>query len=392
MIASINYNVCMNRSGYVGRKGTRQVVIELYQQGCRRVINTHVHVAATDFAYGLVQPSNPDYDLLNRKIRRIVRHLMELEDELLEHDIPPTPQRVAEAYLHHQTTTATISQWISEVVGKSRRCEGTKRLYRALCNSLNDFQPDIRLGDLSHDMIERWQYWMHHERQLSDNTISCRLKMLRCLVSEAIKRDVIRAESDPFRHIRIPEITARREHLSEEELDILERATLSSDRLCHVRDAFLFCCYTGLRWSDFCRLTSANLVAMQPKGETALSIRQHKTGQPLCIPVSVLWQGRALGIVRKYGTLERLSAIGNNRNANQQLRLVAAEAGLSRHMHWHLARHTCGTLLNQRGLRMQEIQFVLGHSKQETTERHYAETLYQQVAHSLSTAFSDITN
>lgn len=391
MIASINYNVCLNRSGYVGRRGTRQVVVELYQQGCRRVINTHVHVAAADFACGLVQPSNPDYDLLNRKIRRIVRHLMELEDELLERDIPPTPQRVAAAYLNHQTTTATISQWVDEVVGMSRRCEGTKQLYRVLCNSLNEFQPDIRLGDLSHDMIERWQCWMHNECKLSDNTISCRLKMLRCLVSEAIKRDVIKVDSDPFRHIRIPEITARREHLSEDELAMLERVTPSSTRLRHVRDAFLFCCYTGLRWSDFRRLTSANLVTMQPGGETALSIRQHKTGQPLCIPISVLWQGRALVIIRCYGTLEQLTAIGNNRNANQQLRLVAKEAGLSRHLHWHLARHTCGTLLNQRGLRMQEIQFVLGHSKQETTERHYAETLYQQVAHSLSTAFSDIT-
>jgi hypothetical protein len=36
---------------------------------------------------------------------------------------------------------------------------------------------------------------------------------------------------------------------------------------------------------------------------------------------------------------------------------------------------------------MQEIQFILGHSKLATTEKHYAETLYQQVRQALTKAF-----
>lgn len=389
MIANIKINVCLNRNGYVGRHGTRQVVVELYQQGCRRIINTGIHVAAAHFAMGLIQPSHPDHDLLNRHLRRIVRHLMELEDELLERDMMPTPQRLADAYLHHQTASATVTEWAQEVVSRSDRREGTKQLYRALCHSLDGFQQGLRLGDLSHDVIVRWQYWMRNERKLSENTVSCRLKMLRCLVSEAMKRDVIRADRDPFRNIRIPEITARREHLSEDELRLIENATLSSRLLTHVRDAFLFCCYTGLRWSDFRSLTSANLTTMQPTGETVLSIRQRKTGSSLCIPIAALWQGKALRLIELYGTIERLVNIGDNRHANSLLREAATEAGITTRLHWHLARHTCGTLLNQRGLRMQEIQFILGHSRQETTERHYAETLFQQVARSVGAAFSN---
>ena len=81
MIAAIKYNVCLNRNGYEDKEGRRQVVVELYQRGTRRVLNTFIHVRAADFACGRVQPSHPDHDLMNRRVRRIVRSLMELEDE-----------------------------------------------------------------------------------------------------------------------------------------------------------------------------------------------------------------------------------------------------------------------------------------------------------------------
>ncbi|MBQ8486907.1 MAG: site-specific integrase [Prevotella sp.] len=388
MIATINFHVCLNRNGYTNNCGTRQVVVELYQQGQRRTINTHVHVATADFAHGRVQPSNPDHDLLNRRIRRIVRRLMELEDEMLDSGISPTPTAVAEAYLHHQTRTATISEWANAVIDPSNRRTTTKDAYQTLCNSIELFHPGLRLGELSHDVIMRWQHWMRTERHLCDNTIALRLKTLRCLVNEAIKRNVIRNDNDPFRHIRIPEIQARREHLTEQELAALEHLPLANARLCHVRDAFLFCCYTGLRWGDFRRLTAANIVAATaPSAATTLVLRQHKTSHALTLPLNILFAGKPLALLRRYPSPEQFAAIGDNRHCNTDLRQIAQQAGLQKHLHWHLARHTCGTLLNQRGLRMQEIQFILGHQRQSTTERHYAETTLQQVQRSLAAAF-----
>lgn len=382
MLTSIQYNIRLSRNGYVDRHGQRLVVVELYQPGQRRTLNTRIHVSPADFHGGRIQPSHPDHDLLNRQLRRIIRRLMELEDEMLDARQEPTPQRVADAYRHHQTRSATIAEWAQAVIAPSGRKRVTKDCYHTLCRSLELFQPRLCIRDINHDMLVRFQYWMRNERHLCDNTISLRLKALRCLVSEAIKRDILRPDEDPFRHIRIPEIKARREHLTEQELQVLESAVLPNSHLCHVRDAFLFCCYTGLRWSDFRRLTSANL-----QSPTLLVLRQQKTGQPLHIPLDTLWNGRSLLLIHRYNTLDRLAAIGSNTRCNRALRHIAHLAGLSKHLHWHLARHTCGTLLNQRGLRMQEIQYILGHQRQSTTERHYAETLYSQVLHSLQQAF-----
>lgn len=393
MIAAIDYNVCLNRNGYINRNGLRQVVIELSQQGHRRIVNTHIHVTPDDFAFGRVQPTNENHDLLNRRIRRIVRRLMELEDEMLDAGMEPSPERILYAFRHHLTNSATISEWVNSVIEPSDRRASTKESYRTLRRSLEAFSPNLRIGELTYDLIQRWQNWMH-DKKLCENTIANRLKTLRCLVNEAIKRDVIRADLDPFRHIRIPEITARQEHLSNQELEALERVSLNK-RLGHIRDAFLFCCYTGLRWGDFTRLTSENLFPSAGIADSSspldtdisLVLRQHKTGIPLRIPIGALWQGKALRIIGKYGSVERLTRISDNKYANKLLREVAEKAGISKHLHWHLARHTCGTLLNQRGLRMQEIQYILGHRKQSTTERHYAETLYDQVAQSVTNAF-----
>lgn len=244
LISAIDYNVCLNRNGYTDSKGCRQVVVELYQRGCRRIVNTHIHVRATDFHFGRIQTTHPDHDLLNRKIRRIVRRLMELEDEMLDAGQTPTPQRLVEALRLNLTRSTTIQEWVDSIIMPSARRTVTKGNYRTLCRSLELFHPDLHIGEVSHDLIERWQNWMRRERKL-----------------------------------------------------------------------------------------------------------------------------------------------GDNRNANSSLREVGKLAKLHRRLHWHLARHTCGTLLNQRGLRMQEIQYILGHQKMQTTERHYAETTFEQVRKSLKKAF-----
>lgn len=312
---------------------------------------------------------------------RIRRRLMEIEDEMLSAGFEPTPQRVIDSFSKNMTHSATMDEWVESVIVPSNRRSTTKSNYSALLHSLRLYSPGARLADLTYDFIMRWQNNMRNQQHLSENTISLRLKTLRCLVNEAIRRDVLSADRDPFRHIRIPEITARHEHLTEAELAMLEKSSPSSPRLGHVRDAFLFCCYTGLRWSDFSQLSSDCLK------DSTLYLRQRKTRHSLILPLDALFAGKPLAVLRRYGSLERLADIGSNYQANHDLRTLARHVGIDRYIHWHMARHTCATLLNQHGLRMQEIQYVLGHQKQSTTEKHYAETLLTQVTQSLLHAF-----
>ena len=307
---------------------------------------------------------------------------MELEDEMTDAGQQPTPDRLIDAYRHNLTPSATISEWVASVITPSARKESTKGLYNTLATSIETFAPGLRLRDINYDLLQRWQNWMRTQQKLAENTIIIRMKTLRCRVSDAVKRDVIGYDSDPFRRIRIPEMKARREHLTMQELQQLEQTPIADRHLSHIRDAFLFCCYTGLRWGDFRSLSTASLSGQ------LLVVSQHKTGHSLRIPLDTLFGGKPARLLQRYQTPEQLAAVGDNKEANKDLRQVAQLAAISKHLHWHLARHTCATLLNQRGLRMQEIQYILGHQRQATTERHYAETVYEQVQQALRHAFA----
>lgn len=382
MIAAIRYRACLSRNGYVNKEGTREIVIDIYQIGGMRAnVRTAIKVRPEDFAYGKVQSTDPNYDLYNRSLHRLIRRLMEHEDELETAGVNCTPQRIKSAYLSHQIRSATLREWVSSVIDPSKRRSTTKASYHSLLKTMETFQPDVTINDISHDFIERWENWMRNEQHLCDNTIIGKLKALKCLVNEAVKRDVISLDHHPFKAYQIAGMSARVESLSFSEVKRLMLVRLDDPVLDHIRDAFLFCCVTGIRWGDFKALTSASLQG------NILVISQQKTGRVVKIPIDMIFWGIAMKLIDKYGTIERLAKIGGNSFCNTKLKIIAKMAGVKTHCHWHLSRHTCGSLLNQRGLRMQEIQHILGHQKQETTEKHYAQTSFEQVRKSVRKVF-----
>ena len=381
MIAKISYNITLNRNGYVNRNGTREVVIELYQLGSRAVINTHIRVTDQELRFGRFQECCPLRVEYTRILDEMVRELTRLEMEIICSHRECTPKKLREAWRNNLSRSALLRDFTASVIGPSARKVNTKESYYTLVRGLEDFSPGLRIKDINYDLLERWVNWQRDVRQMKPNTIIGRLKALRCLMNEAIKRDVLTVDEDPFKAYTIGEMKANKEFLTESELRRLERVYVADGRHSHVRDAFLFCCYTGLRWGDFRSLQSSQL------RNGVLTVDQLKTGHIVRIPLSDIFGGKAMAIVNRYPSLEAFAAIGHNSHCNQVIREVAASVGIKKDVHWHLARHTCGTLLNQRGLLMQETQHVLGHQRLETTERYYAATAYEQVKKSVKKAF-----
>lgn len=381
MIAKIDYNITLNRNGYVNRKGTREVVIELYQLGTRAIINTHIRVTTQELRYGRFQECCPLRVEYTRIIDEMVKELTRIEMEIICSHRECTPRKLREAWHNNLSRSALLSDFTESVIGPSSRKENTKASYRTLVKGLEEFSPGLRIKDINYDFLERWVNWQRDVKQMKPNTIIGRLKALRCLMNEAIKRDVLTVDEDPFKAYTIGEMKANKEYLTESELRRLERVECADGRHGHVRDAFLFCCYVGIRWGDFRSLKSDQLK------NGVLTVDQLKTGHIVQIPLAYIFGGKAMDILNRYPSLESFANCGHNSTCNRMIREVGAAAGIRKHLHWHLARHTCGTLLNQRGLLMQETQHVLGHQRLETTERYYAATAYEQVKKSVRKAF-----
>lgn len=151
----------------------------------------------------------------------------------------------------------------------------------------------------------------------------------------------------------------------------------------HILDAFLFCCYCGLRFSDFKQLTCKNLVTVD--GKEWLVMNSIKTGVKLNIPLYLLFNGKALGIMRKYDSIEQLAALGCNSDTNRTLQKLGRMAHIGKKFTYHTSRHTCATLLVHQGVPITTVQKLLGHTSVKTTEI-YSEVFDETIIKDLTRA------
>jgi site-specific recombinase XerD len=108
---------------------------------------------------------------------------------------------------------------------------------------------------------------------------------------------------------------------------------------------------------------------IQNNGENYFIYRkQNKTGESINIPLSNF----ALEIIHKYDNDERkvtgkVLPQRSNQKINTYLKTIADLVGINKTLTHHVARHTCATILLNRGVPLDVVQKILGHSSRETT-------------------------
>ena len=373
----IRYRLVYNRKHKQNRDGKALIQIECLKDRRRTYFSTNVYLSPTEWD-GCHVINHPLADQLNKFLFGRLIELQRIEFEFIQRGKYPTLKMLREAMERHATPSASLRDFMQSVIDDdSSRCKSTKASYHYLVNDIENEFGMLTIADITYDLIIRYRESMR-KKELSENTVKGRLKALRCLLHQAQLRDII--DRNPFDKIQIGNMTPRREHLTEYELKRVIKVDVDGKEA-HIRDAFLFCCMTGLRYSDFINIKTANI------HKNILTIQQQKTSGMVRIPLSSLFHGIPLGILNKYKSVEEFADIGHNSTANRMLKDIAKKAGVKKNLHFHLARHTCATLLNLYGLKMQEIQQILGHARLETTSAHYAETTIKQLDKSLKRAF-----
>lgn len=93
----------------------------------------------------------------------------------------------------------------------------------------------------------------------------------------------------------------------------------------------------------------------------------YKTKFDVSIPYAVLFNGAAVDILDRNKDIVEFANIGNNSTANRLIREVVAKTSIDKHVTWHLARHTCATLLLRNGVPITSVKYILGHQEIKTT-------------------------
>jgi integrase len=160
-----------------------------------------------------------------------------------------------------------------------------------------------------------------------------------------------------------------KEHLEADEYIKLINTPFSNEE---IKEGFIFCCYTGLRYCDARILNWTHI-----NGNTlTTTIIQEKTGEPLKITLHKI----ALAILAK--RKERLGDIKSgkvfnlpsNDGCNQALQKWCAHAKIDKHITWHCARLSFSILLQDKNVDAATVALLLGHTNTkyvlQTYKRH----------------------
>ncbi len=359
MINKIRYKLVFNRANRLNKRGQGLIEIECTQAGRRIYFTTHTYVPPTQFSNGAVV-ENSNADGLNYALYTMIQDIDRVELEYIKRGVEVNLPMLKEAVRAHISPAAKLTEFGIQVIGQSDRKELTKQNYQTLLNNIERFRKGTLITDIDYQFVVSYDKWLR-DSGIMHNTRISRLRLLRALLNEAVKRDIITV--NPFNRFRIQQMVSKKGYLTNEQVHKLERLSLKGveDR---VRDAFLIGCYTGLRFSDIITLRPEHI----DKGW--LVKKMVKTGFIVEIPVQDLFNGKMLILVEKYGgKIDRLTKmLGSNSSVNKVLRGILERIGADVKITFHSSRHTFATLLGQKGIQLTTIQKLLGHQKIQTTQ------------------------
>jgi integrase len=162
--------------------------------------------------------------------------------------------------------------------GKVVKPEGAKYYKRSL-KILKDFRDHLEFEDITLEFYNDFVDYLN-SKGFSLNTVGDNIKKLKSVMEAALELGYHQNTIFKRKSFGKPVEDADNIYLSLNELKQIRLLDLSNEpSLDSVRDLFLIGCYTGLRFSDFSRLTLKNIA------NGYITIQQSKTGENVIIPI-----------------------------------------------------------------------------------------------------------
>lgn len=375
----IRYRLVYNRKKHLNKQGTALVQVEASLNQRKIYFKTNIYIKPEHWDKRTSQViGHPQANDLNSMLFEFVLYLQGIELALWKRGVPATLSLLKDAMKKNRPINITFPIFAKEYVQHSDRRESTKENLFTTITVLQEFRPGLDFKDITYTFLKDFEVYLR-EKGNGINTVAKHLRQLRTLVNEAINQGYIHADAYPFRKFKIKQEKGRHEFLTPDELKKLENLEVHDLKLRHVLDAFLFCCYVGLRFSDFCQLNPSNFIRVN--GKRWLHFKSIKTGIELRLPLHLLFEGKALAILDR-NCITEFASLGSNSEVNKALSVITSMARIKKHVTYHTARHTCATLLIHQGVPITTVQRLLGHTSVKTTEI-YSEILSSTIVRDL---------
>lgn len=237
---------------------------------------------------------------------------------------------------------------------------------------------DLKLTELTYVVIREFDLYLRTEAGQNPNTATKTMKTFKTITLLGQKMGVLL--HDPFMNHRFHIEPVNRGFLTDEEILLIANKDLGISRLELVRDIFIFSCFTGLAYIDVSNLTPDHIVTLGDK-QWIMTQRQ-KTS----VETNVLLLDIPKAIIAKYGGKTyrngKLFPMLTNQKTNSYLKEIADICGIKKNLTFHLARHTFATMSLSKGVPMESVSKMLGHTNIRTTQI-YARITNKKIEHDM---------
>lgn len=229
---------------------------------------------------------------------------------------------------------------------------------------------DIAMKELTPQFIHDFSVYLSVERGLRGGTVWLACQQLKGVVTRAYQRGVL--TWNPFAGFRLAKNIRPREYLTEGELKLLMDHEFEDKALTFTRDVFVFSAFTGLAFIDLKELKYENIVDIN--GSKWIVSQRHKTNIPfqvklLEVPYQVIiryqHQGEYVFEQMEYATMAK------------RIHRVMEEVGIRKRISFHCARHTFAVLALNKGMPIESLSRLLGHTNIITTQIYAKITMHK---------------
>ena len=392
MMKSIFRVVFYLRSNYVNKEGKTSVMLRIYLNNERLSLgSTGISVKSSQWDKEKERIKGRTTEALNTNLQldNIASELQSIFRRIEMSDVVSL-ERIKSEFLGKKEEIDTLMQLFEKHNGDVAKQVGvsvgkaTLQKYNVCKRHFSEFlekqykRSDLKLTELTYVVIREFDLYLRTEVGQNPNTATKTMKTFKTITLLGQKMGVLL--HDPFMNHRFHIEPVNRGFLTDEEILCIAHKQINIPRLELIRDIFIFSCFTGLAYIDVSNLTPDHIVTLGDK-QWIMTQRQ-KTS----VETNVLLLDIPKAIIAKYGGKTyrngKLFPMLTNQKTNSYLKEIADICGIKKNLTFHLARHTFATMSLSKGVPMESVSKMLGHTNIRTTQI-YARITNKKIEHDM---------
>ena len=296
-----------------------------------------------------LKPGQTELNRETLKVAEQIRAFRELDLQASVHGLIPAFKRKADLIRYF------------EKLGKEKESSGLYKNETAWWNSLQHLKDftggKVQFSAVNEHFLEDFkQYLLKH---VSPNTASSYFAKLKNCLNQAVIDRIL--PNNPALHVSgIKSKETEKVFLSFGELKLLSLNIPDSNPGKEVARAFLFACFTGLRFSD------VNVLVYRNIEDGCLKFRQQKTKDFEYLPLSQT-AINLIGEIKKKDDATVFN-LPSHQYCNLILKSWTVQAGVHKKIAFHTSRHTFAVLSLDSGIDIYTTSKLLGHKSLATTQ------------------------